>query len=201
MKRYIRNSHNFIAPVVLTTLITLIAAITSSAEFTYALLWLCTVLAFLLNTDQLFGPDYRSGLLEQYFFSDLPPYFIVLMKVAAFCLLNTSALLFINIPVIVFLTQPEAAKMGLFLLCFLTSVPSLAMLVALGASYALASFGGFIPALISFPFYVPLIILSMLALTEANPFYYISILAALTLLYVALLTLAIQFILKNLAAS
>lgn len=202
-RRYFRNTHNFITPFVFTTLIVIITVVVHprTLEFSYGLLWICVVLAFLLNTEQLFRADYRHGLLEQYFFSAIPPYFIVLTKVAVFFLFNTLGFLMINLPMIWFLTNLDTAQLGMFLLCLLVAAPSLGMLVALGASYALASSGGFIPALISLPFYVPLIILSMLALVSPNPLYFVSFLAAATLLYIALLPWAIQFILKNLTAA
>lgn len=167
-----------------------------------SLLWICAILAFLLNTDQLFRQDYHNGLLEQYFFATLSPYFIILIKTGIFSLFNSGILLGINIPIIILLLQPQIDQLGLLLLTLLTIIPSLTMLVALGASYALASSGGFMPALITIPFYVPLVILAMLATNDPLYYtYYISLLVALALLYVALLSLAIQFILKNLAAS
>lgn len=199
-KRYLRNAHNFITPAVFTTLIALIAALgTTQIPQPDSLLWICAILAFLLNTDQLFRQDYHNGLLEQYFFSSINPYFIVLIKTTVFALFNGLAFLCISLPVMVLFLQPEASQLGLFLLALFAVIPSLTMLVALGTSYALASSGGFMPALITIPFYIPLVLLAMLAAN--NPLYYISLLVALALLYVALLSLAIQFILRNLAAA
>lgn len=197
-----RNAHNLITPAVFTTLIALIAGLGIPQMPADSLLWICAILAFLLNTDQLFRQDYHNGLLEQYFFATLSPYFIILIKTAIFSLFNSGVLLFINIPIIILLLQPETDQLVFFLLALLAIIPSLTMLVALGASCALASTGGFMPALITIPFYVPLVVLAMLATNDPfNYTYYLSLLIALALLYIALLNLAIQFILKNLAAS
>ena len=201
MRRYVRNSHNFITPFVFTTLIVVIAALAQprAAALGYGLVWICVVLAFLLNTEQLFRADYQNGLLEQYFFSSLEPYFIVLAKVTVFFLLNTVGIMLINLPLIWLLTQLGTENLGIFLLCLMLLAPSLGLLVALGASYSLAAAGGFLPALISLPFYVPLIIFSMLAVTGDDPWYFLSLLLACALLYSALLPWAIQSIFKHLA--
>ena len=207
-KRYLRNAHTLLGPFVVALWIAVIASTAApqlsaqaidATTLNYAILWLCAGLSFLLGADRLFQADHQNGLLEQLFL--VPAYFILLMRIALFALLHGLFFCLVCLPILWLLLGAQG-NLLLFVLCLLLALPALCMTVALGAAINLISTtGGFAQALIALPFYVPPILLAMAALTGEQPALMLSLLGALSLLNIAILTLAVQYILRDAVAA
>ena len=207
-QRYLRTSHTLLGPFVIVLWIAVIAATAlpalnaqtgDAAVLHYAILWLCAGLSFLLGADRLFQADHQNGLLEQLFLA--PVYFVLLMRITLFALLHGLFFCCICLPILWLLLGAQGDP-WLFVLCLLLALPALCLTVALGAAINLiATTGGFAQVLIALPFYIPPILLAMAALVGDQTTFMLQLLGALSLLNIAIMALAIQFILRDAVAA
>ena len=211
--RFFRTSHHLLIPFLVALWVILVFSLArlgtqvsaaDTAYMNYALLWLCAGLSLLLGADRLFDADHKNGLLEQIFLG--PSYFIILARVLLFAGMHGLFFCLICLPILGLLLGMPAVDLFLFAACFLLGLPAFCMTLALGAaiggSSSVRDGVGFIPALVSLPLYVPVVLLSMLALTEpAAAAFFMQCLLALSLTHVALLGLAVNYILRDAAAN
>ena len=159
---------------------------------------LALVFALNLNAEQFLAAETRSGALEQWLFYSLSPYFLLLAKLLAFCLVSCLPLL-LALPVFALLLAVELEIALVNMAWTLALVgPTLSGIAALAAGLCLSLQNrAFLVQLIALPLSVPLIILATQALADsAGLAFYLPLLAAALLLVLALVPLLLLAILR-----
>lgn len=163
--------------------------------------WVTALLAALLSLERLFLGDYQDGALDLLALAPEPLPLVVLTKVAAHWL-TTGLPLIATAPVVaLMLGVPEAAVLPLVVALAL-GTPSLSLIGAIGAALSLgARRGGVLIPLLVLPLYIPVLIFGAgaveAALTGAELYPSLAILAALLLAALPLAPLAAAAALKN----
>ena len=193
----LRNTSNIAQPLMFFIIIALLFPFSLPAESGLlvsiggGVIWVCAVLATLLNLDSLFKPDYQDGTLEQILINKRSLSVAVLAKSLAhwvssgllLCLLTPLLGLSFNIP---------NKQIGVLFYSLLLGTPSLLLIGAIGAALTVTlQRSGVLIAVIILPLYIPILIFGAGSLAQASlglPF--ISEIYALTAILTLCLSLA-----------
>jgi heme exporter protein B len=155
-------------------------------EIGTGVLWVATLLSSLLALDGLFRADADDGTLEQLLLSPAPLLVAVFAKVAAHALVTMLPLVCL-VPISALSFNMPAAALPTLALALLLAIPTLSVLVALGAALTVSlRRGGSIVGLLVLPLTGPLLIfgtratdLSINGEPAAAPLFFLAALAAL----------------------
>ena len=137
-------------------------------EIGSAMIWVATLLALLLNADQLFRDDFVDGVLEQWLFFNRPLFWLVVLKLFCHWLFYVVPLILVTPLAGMMLSVPNDVMIAL-LVTLLLATPALTCFSALGAALTLGTArSGILGVLVMLPLFVPVIILAAGVLTRAS---------------------------------
>ena len=137
------------------------------AEIGSAMIWVATLLALLLNSENLFQSDFADGILEQWLFLDRPLAWLVGLKLIAHWLLHVFPLILISPIAALMLSIPGDVSIAL-LVTMLVATPALTCFSGLGAALTLGSArSGILGVLVMMPLFVPVVVLASGVLVRA----------------------------------
>ena len=137
------------------------------AEIGSAMIWVATLLALLLNSENLFQSDFADGILEQWLFLDRPLAWLVGLKLIAHWLLHVLPLILISPIAALMLSIPGDVSIAL-LITLLVATPALTCFSGLGAALTLGSSrSGILGVLVMMPLFVPVVVLASGVLVRA----------------------------------
>lgn len=163
-------------------------------------LWVAALLAVLMSLDALFRPDLQDGSLEQMLVSGYSAAPLALAKLAVHWLLSSLPLVLLSPFMGVMLYLPWQGQ-GVLMLSLLLGSLALTLLGAIGAALTTGvGKSGVLMTLLVLPFYIPVLIFGTGAMQAAigghPPGAHLALLAALTLLALALAPWAIAAALR-----
>ncbi|MDB9863013.1 heme exporter protein CcmB [Litorivicinus sp.] len=137
-------------------------------EIGSAMIWVATLLALLLNADQLFRDDFVDGVLEQWLFFNRPLFWLVILKLFCHWLFYVVPLILVTPLAGMMLSVPNDVMIAL-LVTLLLATPALTCFSALGAALTLGTArSGILGVLVMLPLFAPVIILAAGVLTRAS---------------------------------
>lgn len=166
-----------------------------------AILWMVLLITCLKSTDGLYREDFEDGSLTLIFLSVNNHYFVQLLRVAIYWLMSGLLLALFSPLMLLMLNLPTRSCLEIAISFMLGSL-SLIYLGAIGSALTLAiKQAGLLLMLIILPLYVPILILGTATVQQAviegeRIWNYLSLMAAVSCLIVALAPLAINSALK-----
>ena len=137
------------------------------AEIGSAMIWVATLLALLLNSENLFQSDFADGILEQWLFFNRPLAWLLGLKLIAHWLLHVLPLILISPIAALMLSIPGDVSIAL-LITMLVATPALTCFSGLGAALTLGSSrSGILGVLVMMPLFVPVVVLASGVLVRA----------------------------------
>lgn len=150
------------------------------------IVWIAAFLAMLLGLDRLFRPDHEDGSLVLLRHAQLPMSAIVVAKLIAHWLVSALPLLLAS-PILALLLAMDLDTFGRTLLSLTLGTPALAAFGAIGAAVTVPiRRGGLIAPILIAPLSVPVLIFGVGAITSPQAGSAALLLAALSLMTVAL---------------
>lgn len=164
------------------------------------IIWSSVLLAIMLSMNQIFLPDYHSGMLEHMMLSTVPLTLIIWIKVIAHWL-KTCLPLLLCVPLIGMLLHLPFQQTKIIILSLFLATPSLTLLGALGAALTLRlSNQVLLLFLLILPLCIPFLIFGLsindFAILNLSIITPLCLLCALLILSFALLPLVIAFALR-----
>ena len=137
------------------------------AEIGSAMIWVATLLALLLNSENLFQSDFADGILEQWLFFNRPLAWLLGLKLIAHWFLHVLPLILISPIAALMLSIPGDVSIAL-LVTLLVATPALTCFSGLGAALTLGSSrSGILGVLVMMPLFVPVVVLASGVLVRA----------------------------------
>ena len=131
-------------------------------------IWVAALLSVTMSLDRMFNSDFEDGTLEQMLLSQHPTTFIAMAKIVAHWLLTGVPLIIASMFLgIIFGLSNEALQAMLATLLLGTPVLSLVGSAAMALTVGLRG-GGMLLSLIILPLYIPLLIFSVAAVSNAS---------------------------------
>ncbi len=157
--------------------------------------WIGMLLALMLSAERIFQQDYDDGVIEQWLVSGYAIEVLILGKMVVHWGLNILPM-FLFSPVLALLFRFDVHETMLLLLSFICGTPTILALCTLASSCGLGlKQKGVLMALIILPLTIPVMILGSAAITatlhDMNPFGYLALLLALSIVTVSFLPFAI----------
>lgn len=131
------------------------------------LLWVVLVMTVLITLDRIFQEDFEDGTLDRLMAVPLALEFVVLAKLAGHYAAVIVPLL-VAVPVAGLLLNIDPAHVPILMAALVLGTPALVLLGGIGAALAVSvRRGGLLTVLLSLPFYVPVMIVGVLATQAA----------------------------------
>ena len=164
------------------------------------LIWIAMLLSLLLSAERMFIQDYEHGVIEQWMVSGQSLATLISAKVFAHWLFNLLPILFLC-PIVGILFSFNLWQTAVLALSLLCGTPALLFLCALAAACGIGVHqGGALMALILLPLTLPVLIFGSGTLTIALHGFpvtpYLALLAAISLISIALLPYGIAAVIR-----
>lgn len=136
-------------------------------SFAPGLIWIDTLFAFFLSSEQLFGVDYHDGVIEQWLASGYPISLFVTAKILMHWCLTLIPIVLLC-PLLAVLLNLNVHETVILILSLLCGTPAIMFLCALAAAFSTGlRQKGVLMALIVFPLTIPVLIFGSYSLTAA----------------------------------